>query len=266
MSAARTTNMANSRTPCATPTRPAGWHRLPARAGLLLLITVPMLAAASGNAVRLDKAPGDLMDKASLQRGAKFFVANCLSCHGATSMRYNRLGDVGLSESEIKELLPEGAKPGSTMQAAMTSDAARQAFGAAPPDLSVEARVRGKDWLYTYLRSFYRDPATPTGVNNLVFPSVAMPNVLGGLQGEQELVVTTGADGHPVKSLKLSQAGSLSSVQFDATIADLVNFMDFMAEPAKLVRRNIGYGVLGFLLVLLILTYRLKKEVWKDVR
>ena len=239
---------------------------LRAIAASLLLILWPALAAASGGEVSLDQAPGELKDRASLQRGAKFFIANCLSCHGAVYMRYNRLADLGLSENEIKAMLPAGAKPGSTMQPAMPPEVARQAFGVAPPDLSVEARVRGTDWLYTYMRGFYRDPAATTGVNNLVFPSVAMPNVLGGLQGEQELHVETRPDGQPVKSLKLSKPGSLSSAQFDAMIADLVNYMDFMSEPAKLIRREIGYWVIGFLFVLLGLAYWLKKEMWRDVR
>lgn len=225
---------------------------------MLLLVLVPTLALASGGDVHLDKAPVDLKDRVSLQRGAKFFTENCLACHGAAYMRYNRLMDIGMTEEQVKAMLPEGAKPGSTMQAVMPADVAKQAYGVAPPDLSVIARVRGVDWLYTYLRGFYVDANRPTGVNNVLFPDVAMPNVLGGLQGDQELDHATG-------KLRLVNPGSMSAAQFDATIADLVNYLNFMGEPAKLVRHQLGYIVLGFLFVLFILAYLLKKEFWKDV-
>ncbi|MDP1633706.1 MAG: cytochrome c1, partial [Gallionellaceae bacterium] len=144
---------------------------------LVLLMAVPAVAFASGAGLHLDKAPGDLGDQASLQRGANFFTSNCLACHGAAYMRYNRLADIGMSVEEIKAMLPEGAKPGSTMSAAMDAETAKMAFGVAPPDLSVVSRVRGTDWLYTYLRSFYNDSASATGINNAVFPNVGMPNV-----------------------------------------------------------------------------------------
>jgi len=231
---------------------------------LVLLMLVPAMASASGAGVHLDTAPVDLKDRVSLQRGAQFFVANCMACHSASFMRYNRLMDIGMTEDQIKALLPEGSKVGSTMAAAMDAETAKAAYGVAPPDLSVIARVRGVDWLYTYLRGFYVDANSATGVNNLVFPSVGMPNVLGGLQGDQELHVEN-RDGHEVKTLKLTTPGSMSTAEFDATVADLVNYLDFMSEPAKLVRYDLGYIVLGFLFVLLILTYLLKKEFWKDI-
>jgi ubiquinol-cytochrome c reductase cytochrome c1 subunit len=230
---------------------------------LVLLSTLPAMALAN-TAVHLDTAPASLSDQASLQRGAKFFVANCLACHSAAYMRYNRLADIGMSEADIKTLLPEGSKLGSTMKAAMDSDSAKAAFGAAPPDLSVEARARGVDWIYTYLRSFYVDTTRPSGVNNLVFPLVAMPNILGGLQGDQALEVEKHGE-HEVKMLKQTAPGSMSTKEFDATVGDLVNYLDFMSEPAKLVRYKLGYIVLGFLFILLILTYLLKKEFWKDI-
>jgi len=230
---------------------------------LVLLSTVPAMALAN-TAVHLDTAPASLSDQASLQRGAKFFVANCLACHSAAYMRYNRLADIGMTEADIKTLLPEGSKLGSTMKAAMDSDSAKAAFGAAPPDLSVEARARGVDWIYTYLRSFYVDTTRPSGVNNLVFPLVAMPNILGGLQGDQALEVEKHGE-HEVKMLKQTAPGSMSTKEFDATVGDLVNYLDFMSEPAKLVRYKLGYIVLGFLFILLILTYLLKKEFWKDI-
>ena len=231
---------------------------------LVLLSMVPVIALAS-DAVHLDKAPASLSDKASLQRGAQLFLENCLACHSAAYMRYNRLMDIGMSESKIKEMLPEGSKLGSTMQAVMDAETAKTVYGVAPPDLSVVARARGADWLYTYFRSFYVDATTSSGVNNVVFPLVAMPNILGYMQGEQELHVEKGEGGHEVQTLKLTSPGTMSTQEFDKTIADLVNFMDFMGEPAKLVRYKLGYIVIGFLFILLILTYLLKKEIWRDV-
>lgn len=231
---------------------------------LVPLMLVPAMAIASST-VHLDPAPASINDKASLQRGAQFFTSNCLACHSAAYMRYNRLMDIGLSEEEIKKMLPEGSKLGSTMKAMMDSDSAKAAFGVAPPDLSVVARSRGTDWLYTYLRSFYADTTRPSGVNNLVFPGVAMPNILGPLQGDQVLHVEKHEGGHEVQMLKLTAPGSMSTKEFEATVGDLVNYLDFMSEPAKLVRYKLGYIVLGFLFLLLILTYLLKKEFWKDV-
>ena len=231
---------------------------------LVLLNMLPAMALAN-TALHLDTAPGSLNDKASLQRGAQFFTSNCLACHSAAYMRYNRLLDIGMSAEEVKAMLPEGSKLGSTMKAMMDSDSAKAAFGVAPPDLSVVARSRGVDWLYTYLRSFYTDTTRPSGVNNLVFPGVSMPNILGPMQGEQVLEVEKHEGGHEVQMLKLTAPGSMSTKEFDATVADLVNYLDFMGEPAKLIRYKLGYIVLGFLFLLLILTYLLKKEFWKDI-
>lgn len=232
---------------------------------LLVLLSMAPVMVFANTGGHLDKAPGSLSDQASLQRGAQFFVANCLACHSAAYMRYNRLADIGMSEEEIRKLVPEGSKPGSTMKAMMDSESAKMAFGAAPPDLSVTARSRGTDWLYTYLRSFYADTTRPSGVNNTLFPLVAMPNILGPLQGEQVLEVEKHEGGHEVQTLKLTTPGTMSTKEFDATVGDLVNYLDFMAEPAKLVRYKIGYIVIGFLFLLLLLSYALKKEFWKDV-
>jgi ubiquinol-cytochrome c reductase cytochrome c1 subunit len=231
---------------------------------LVLLSMAPVMVYAN-TGLQLDAAPGNLNDKASLQRGAQFFVANCLACHSAAYMRYNRLMDIGMSEEDIRKMLPEGSKLGSTMKAMMDSESAKMAFGAAPPDLSVEVRARGADWVYTYLRSFYADATRPSGVNNVVFPLVAMPNILGPMQGDQVLEVVKHEGGHEVQTLKLNAPGSMSTKEFDATVGDLVNYLDFMSEPAKLVRYKLGYIVLGFLFFLLILTYLLKKEFWKDI-
>ncbi len=228
-----------------------------------MLACMPLLANASEGGVHLDKAPVNLQDQASLQRGAKLFTSRCLACHSAAAMRYNRLNDIGMSDDQIRaELeLPEDVKVGSTMQAAMDAGSAKMAYGVAPPDLSVIARSRNADWLYTYMRSFYADAGRPSGWNNTVFPSVGMPFVLADMQGEQEAEMH---EGH-VSKLKLKEAGSMSAAEYDSAIADLTNYLVFMSEPAILVRHQIGWIVLIFLSVLLVLMYALKKEIWKDI-
>ncbi|MDD2914618.1 MAG: cytochrome c1 [Gallionella sp.] len=231
---------------------------------LALLMSMPMLAAASEAGVHLDKAPVNLGDNASLQRGAKFFAANCLTCHAASYMRYNRLADIGMSEEDIKQLLPEGSKLGSTMQASMDPGSAKLAFGVSPPDLSVIARARGQDWLYTYMRSFYADSKRPSGANNLLFPGVGMPNIFAPFQGERELHVEN-HEGHETGKLVETTPGSMKPAEFDATIVDVTNYLVYMGDPSSLVRHKIGYIVLGFLLFLFILVFALKKEIWKDI-
>lgn len=234
---------------------------------LALLMAVPAVAIASGGEFHLDKAPVDLEDRVSLQRGAKLFISYCLSCHGASYMRYNRLMDIGMSEEQIKKdlLLPEGTKLGSTMQAAMNKEAAEQVYGVAPMDLSVIARSRSPDWLYTYMRSFYVDSSRPSGWNNAIFPNVGMPHMLAELQGELKLEVIQ-SEGKEVSKLVLAKPGSMGVAEYDTVIADLTNYLVFMSEPARLVRHKIGFIVLGFLFILFMLTYALKKEIWKDIR
>ncbi|GAB4115275.1 MAG: cytochrome c1 [Sideroxydans sp.] len=233
---------------------------------LVLLAAMPALASASGAAVQLDKAPVNLQDQASLQRGAKLFTSRCLACHAASYMRYNRLHDIGMSDEQIKtELeLPEDVKVGSTMQAAMDANSAKLAYGVAPPDLSVIARSRSADWLYSYLRSFYIDESRPSGWNNTVFPNVGMPFVLADLQGEQHAEVEQ-HEGHEIKKLVLKTPGSMQPAEYDSAIADLTNYLVYMGEPAKLVRHQIGWIVLGFLFILFLLLFSLKKEIWKDL-
>src|SRR5574340_1309858 len=226
-----------------------------------MLALMPALAVASTE-VRLDKAPIDLKDRVSLQRGAKLFTARCLACHSAAAMRYNRLRDIGMSEEQIKKDLPEGAKLGSTMQASMDANAARLAFGVAPPDLSVIARSRSPDWLYTYLRSFYVDSNRPSGWNNLLFQNVGMPHILADLQGKQVLHVEK-HEGHEIRKLVLETPGSLQPAEYDAVVTDLVGYLVFMGEPAKLVRYGLGVKVLCFLFLLFLLAQILKKEMWK---
>jgi ubiquinol-cytochrome c reductase cytochrome c1 subunit len=234
---------------------------------LVLLMAAPAVAIASGAGVHLETAPVNLKDQASLQRGAKMFTSRCLACHAASYMRYNRLRDIGMSEEQIKKELelPEDVKIGSTMQAAMDANSAKLAYGVPPPDLSVIARSRSPDWLYTYLKSFYVDTKRPSGWNNTVFPSVGMPFVLADLQGEQELEVES-HEGHDIKKLILKTPGSMQPAEYDAAIGDLTNYMVFMSEPSKLVRQQIGWIVLAFLSVLFVLVYALKKEIWKDIK
>jgi ubiquinol-cytochrome c reductase cytochrome c1 subunit len=239
------------------------------------LLLVSPAAMASEGGVRLDSAPIDQTDVVSLQRGARTFVNYCLNCHGASLMRWNRLEELGLNEAQIADnLIFDGSKVGDLMSVAMTSKDGRKWFGAAPPDLSVIARARGADWLYSYLRGFYRDPARPTGWNNAVYENVGMPNPLWQLQGERVRVETAakegeGKGGHAggAKTVKyeMFRPGSLTPVQYDETVADLVNFLVYMGEPAATSRKQIGIFVLLYLLALLPLVYALKREFWKDV-
>lgn len=232
----------------------------------MLALLLPAMAVANPNGPHLDKAPIDLKDKVSLQRGAKLFTSYCLSCHSASYMRYNRLKDIGMTEEQIKKeiVMPEGVKLGSTMPAAMDKEAAKQVYGVAPPDLSVISRSRSPDWLYTYLRSFYVDSSRPSGWNNVVFPNVGMPHVLAEMQGEQELHHEK-YEGAEVSKLTLVKPGSMKPAEYDAAVADIVNYLVFMGEPAKLVRYDLGLIVLGFLAILFVLMYALKREYWKDV-
>jgi ubiquinol-cytochrome c reductase cytochrome c1 subunit len=234
-----------------------------------LLLCLPGLALASTE-VKLDRAPIDTRDAVSIQRGARTFVNYCLNCHSATSMRYNRLMDLGLTEAQIKDNLMFAAeKVGEPMRIAASPAQQKTWFGKAPPDLSVNARARGADWLYTYLRGFYRDDAKATGWNNIAFDSVGMPHVLWQLQGVQKLKVEEHDDGHggkhATKTLELASKGSLTPGEYDRFVADLVNYMVFMGEPARAKRSQIGYAVLIALTILLALVYALKREYWKDV-
>jgi ubiquinol-cytochrome c reductase cytochrome c1 subunit len=243
----------------------------------LILGILPTFAFASGGGVHLDSAPIDISDMESVKRGAKHFIDYCFSCHEAGYMRYNRIArDTGMTDAELREQLifttnekGEPTKVGSLMKVAMTDDYARKAFGTAVPDLTLTARSRGADWVYTYLRSFYLDPYRPTGMNNTVFPDVGMPNVLSSLQGIQKAVYKTetrqGVEVESVDHLELVQPGSMTAEEFDAFVTDLVNFMVYLAEPVQNERRSLGIKVLVFLAVFFVLAYLLKKEYWKDV-
>lgn len=240
------------------------------------VMLMPMLANAAGGA-KLLEAPIDINDKESLKRGAEAFGDYCYSCHALSFMRFNRVAkDLEMSEQEVRDMLihtrgKKGAptKIGDLMTVAMTKDYAKNAFGTAVPDLSLAARARGADWVYTYLRSFYVDESRPTGFNNTVFADVGMPNVLWSLQGLQkpvyETVVHDNVESKELTHLESIQAGKLSRVEYDMFLGDLVNFMVYVAEPVQVERRSMGWKVLLFLLVFFGFAYALKKEYWKDV-
>ena len=236
---------------------------------LLALLCLPLAAIAAGGEMKLDRANIDVNDAISIQRGARTFVNYCLNCHSAAYMRYNRLVDVGLTEQQIKDnLIFTGAKVGDTMLGSGARKEGRAWFGVEPPDLSVIARARGVDWLYTYLRTFYRDDSRPTGWNNLTYPNVGMPHALWQLQGTLVLKTqVTEQAGHKQehRKLELAAPGTLTPAQFDNLTRDLVNYLAFMAEPDATKRTQIGVLVLLFLTLLLALTWLLKQAYWKDV-
>ncbi len=243
---------------------------------LIALILAPIIGIAAAPSAmgseagyRLDRAPIDPNDVVSLQAGARTFANYCLNCHGAQFMRYNKLGDIGLTEAQIRDnLLFAGDKVGDTMKTSMTVKDGKTWFGVAPPDLTVIARSRGSDWLYTYLRTFYRDPKTATGWNNAVFPNVGMPHALWTLQGEKSLEMTTAPEGgHSSTEYKWTQVseGRLNTTQYDTMVRDLVNYLVWMGEPSANSRKKIGVVVLYFLGVLFVLAYAMKREFWKDV-
>ena len=207
------------------------------------LVALSLNGLAAGK-VNLDHADTDIMDRASLQNGAKLFMNYCSGCHAISFMRYNRIGsDLGLSDELVKQnLMFAGNKPGETMVTAMPEGAASKWFGGMPPDLSLVARSKGTDWIYTYLRSFYEDESRIFGVNNKVLVNASMPDALWSLKDTQ------------------------SETEFDNSVRDITNFLDYVGEPAKLIRLQLGKWVLLFLGVLFILVYMLKKEYWKDVK
>ncbi len=232
---------------------------------LILLCLIPFNIFAAESGMALERAPVDITDNASLKRGAESFVNYCLTCHGASYMRYNRHRDIGYTNEEILEkLVFTGQKVGDLMESAMRKKEAEEWFGVVPPDLSVIARARGADWLYTYLKAFYRDETTATGWNNLVFDRAAMPHVLYQLQGEQKLVLKK-TDKEEQKNLSLEKEGKLSAAEYDKFVGDLVNYLVYLGEPHANARKKLGIEVMIFLLGMLLLSYALKKEYWKDI-
>ncbi len=265
-------------------------------AGFALAIAGLSSAGAAGSGMALDRAPARANDVVSLQNGARVFVNYCLNCHAAAFMRFNHLESIGLTEAQIRDnLILTGARVGDVMTVAMDHREARIWFGVAPPDLTLSARARssgagsGADWIYTYLRTFYRDPSRPTGWNNLVYPGVAMPHVLWQLSGQHEAMdqtfkshaeaasalrqkgglgrIEAGATAGEwvLKTLKQTTPGTLSALEYDHAVADLVNYMAFMAEPGRAQREKIGVVVLLYLGLLFVLAWLLKKEYWRDV-
>ncbi|MBI1673186.1 cytochrome c1 [Shewanella sp. DW31] len=227
---------------------------------LIALVTLlPTLAmAASGHKIHLEDANVDLHDKASLERGVDLFQHYCSGCHSTQYQRYERVAtDIGISADDMRnKYMFTDAKIGELMQNAIPPKDAAKWFGATPPDLTLVARVRGEDWVYSYLKGFYKDPSRPFGVNNTVFPSVGMPHVLEELQGtpvkqEDGTIVVTG--------------GKLSAEEYDQAVRDITGFLVYSAEPVKLERQAMGWWVLGFLFIFFIVAYLLKKEYWKDV-
>lgn len=241
----------------------------------MLRIAIVMGAALFGTAVmaqsepELDAARNNVANTPSLQRGAKYFVNYCLGCHSAKYVRYNRLAeDLQISEDELVDnLMFTGEQPFDTMSIAMRPADAARWFGIAPPDLSLIARSRGTDYIYTYLRSFYLDESRPTGVNNIVLPGTAMPDVLWELQGLQKAMFEDDPEGGEphFMGFEMVTPGTLSEQEYDAVVRDIVNFLDYIGEPMQLERQRLGVRVIAFLLVFLLLSYLLKKEIWKDV-
>jgi ubiquinol-cytochrome c reductase cytochrome c1 subunit len=241
------------------------------RAVLLFLLLSPLPALSASAGYRLDYSPHDPRDLVSLQAGARTYVNYCLGCHGVQFMRYKSLTDLGLSEQQVKDNLMFGAeKLAEPMKVAVDPKTGKAWFGVAPPDLSVVARVRGADWLYTYLRTFYRDPKSANGWNNAVYPNVAMPHALWSLQGVRalEAVPVKQPDGHEKIEHRWTEVakGSQSPTEYDATVRDLVNFLVYVGEPAAADRRSIGIVVLFALGVIFVFAYLLKKAFWKDVK
>ncbi len=228
-------------------------------------------ALANEDSFPLDKAPNRMNNQAALQRGAQLFTNYCLNCHSAHSVRYNRLRDIGLTDEQIKEnLLFTGEKVGDLMKVNMSPTESKAWFGKAPPDLSVEVRSRGADWIYTYLRTFYRDDSRPTGWNNLVYKNVGMPHVLWELQGDraakfEEVVAHGGASEHKFAGFEQLTPGTLKQHEYDDQVADLVAYMSWMSEPGQLERKRIGVIVLIFLAIFTIIAWRLNKSYWKSI-
>jgi ubiquinol-cytochrome c reductase cytochrome c1 subunit len=253
---------------------------------LLLTLLAALAFGASGvhaasEGMAWDKFPKDrVTDTAALQSGAKLFVNYCLNCHSASYMRYNRLRDIGLTEEQIKaNLLFTEAKVGDTMKVTLDAKQAKDWFGAQPPDLTVIARSRsggggtGADYIYTFLRTFYRDDTRATGWNNLAFPNVGMPNVLWEMQGQQRAVFKEMKDAHdPAKvthvfsEFEPISAGSIHPAQFNERVADLVAYLQWMSEPVQNDRVRLGVGVLLFLAVFFVIAWRLNASFWKDVK
>lgn len=239
-----------------------------------LALALPSFAArAAEGGPALDHARNNVADQASLQRGARNFMSYCVGCHTAKYVRYNRMAaDIGLDEKQLREnLMFTADSPHDQIRNGLDPDDAKKWFGVVPPDLSLIARSRSPDYLYTFLRSFYADPTKATGMNNLALPGTAMPHVLWELQGTQEAVWEGDADKQGnvqkrFKEFKLATPGKLKPEEYDAFVRDTVNFLQYIGEPVQLQRQALGYKVIAFLVFFTLLCYALKKEYWKDVK
>ena len=238
-----------------------------------LALAASSFAQAATGTYPLQDANTDVDNLFSLQRGARNFVNYCLGCHGAKYMRYSQVAeDLALTEDELRtNLMFTGERVFDPMLSAMPADKAREWFGNAPPDLSLVARSRGVNYIYTFLKSFYADPARPTGANNAVLPQTAMPNVFAELQGPQAPKFETARD-HEGKehtrlvALERTAAGTMTAAEFDSFVRDTVAFLEYVAEPAKAERKALGVWVILFLLMFTAFTWFLKQEYWKDVK
>jgi ubiquinol-cytochrome c reductase cytochrome c1 subunit len=247
---------------------------------IAVLALLPALGLAAEAGYPLDRAPDHTRDLAALQHGAQLFVNYCLNCHSASSMRYNRLRDIGLTEDQIKNnLLFTSDKVGSLMVSALTPEDGKKWFGVAPPDLSVIARAKaseagsGPDYLYTYLRTFYKDDTRATGWNNMAYPNAAMPHALWELQGIRAAKFAQQKDPHEEGKMvekfagfEQVRPGTMNAIEYDGAVADLVSYMTWMAEPAQETRQRLGVWVLLFLFLFLFLAWRLNASYWKDVK
>ena len=235
-------------------------------AALTLSMAATAQHAPAGGLV-LEPADNDVTDTASLQRGAKYVVNYCLGCHSAQYVRFSQVGaGLGLTEDELVEnLMFTGERPFDTIESALRDEDAVRWFGVAPPDLSLIARSRGTDYLYNFLRGFYADDSTLTGANNLWLDNTAMPHVLWQLQGIRRATETGEAESGGTLHLETVRAGELSAAQYDDVVRDIVNFLDYIGEPMQVERQALGIRVIGFLLLFLVLSYMLKREIWKDV-
>jgi ubiquinol-cytochrome c reductase cytochrome c1 subunit len=238
---------------------------------LILLIALATMSAglvmAAGGGYPTSPANVNVDDKASLQRGAKVFTDYCLSCHSAKFVRFNRVAaDLGMTEQQVMNNLNHlGVKFGDTMKATMTTDYGKEAFGAVPPDLSLVARSRGVDWLYTYLTGFYADSAKTTGHNNVIFKDVGMPNIFWKQEGVKKPVYEEHNGEKVLVGVEVVEKGTMAPEEFDTMIRDLVAFLSYIGEPNQSYRKSLGVGVLIFLVVLFGFAYAMKKDYWKDV-
>lgn len=239
--------------------------RVVAAAALLLMGSASWAAGGTGP---LDSANNDVSNVASLQRGARHFVNYCIGCHSAQYVRYNRLAeDLELTEEQLVEnLMFTGQRTSDTMTNAMDPELAARWFGQAPPDLSLTARSRGTDWIYTFLRSFYKDDSTLSGANNRLLENTSMPHVLWELQGIRGAIYEPGeGDSEVFVGYEQLSEGLLDEAEYDQMIRDIVNFLDYTGEPMQVQRQQMGIWVIAFLLVFMLFAYLLKKEIWKDV-